>query len=767
VRTLLLRAALAIGGLWALPNGAGAVDPPSCELPGALGAPACAASTDVGSVPRAGGAEHVGNPIEIASGNKYEQAIDYRSISSPLAFTRHYNSALADENRGLGHGWRHGLDVTLARIDERRLLLIQGDGRRMTFDLSLTDGGSRRWNATGAAEGGAIRIDAGRWVWHVPDGRRLTFDRGSLLRIDYPDGELLALTRRNGRLTHVTDEHGVTMALVWADGARGLRTWDADPNSDDDTVPAGHIEAIVLPDGSRIEYRYSGAQTLVGTAHRRHDHVQPLGRYGYAKAAGVERLVSVTRPDAPPLDEPFEPTGPVTTRWRYDDEGRAVAQLDATGGERLRIERSAVDTAMPAVITGEPLAGSATVHHADGTARAYTWRARPDAQAGRHGARLRYETGASPLRPPSLANPPDTPEPAGLLGHIERIEPIPGSLDGRLPAGATRAGVELRFEATAQGRITDLRIGERTLSDLLRRHAERRSVAGSVACEPVDSPGAILQRVATAEQPCPEDLVQLEQLRKGAAAHALQGRSALRRFLDPFCELPGGKDCATMQDHYEMALLSGCVYRSGIACASGWAEVDPPSLGLDPNRFSFGDFHAELFHDDSTDRYALVFRGTDSLADLLPSIGQGAGMRTEQYDHAVALASEIDQAMALLHPGSSLEFSGHSLGGGLATAASMDQRARATVFNPSEVTAMTAARNRWLYFEAVNHIEVLRVDNEIVHDYFRLTGAPGNVTTIARPPDVRAHEQIDAHLIATVIESIGLYLDRHCNGAIP
>jgi len=754
-----------------LPSAALAVDPPACELPGAVGAPACLTTADAGSVARTDGAEHVGNPIEIASGNKYEQAIDYRSISSPLAFTRHYNSALADENRGLGHGWRHGLDVTLARVDDRRLLLTQGDGRRLAFDLSLSDGGQRRWQATDGSAGDIV-IDGGSWVWRVPDGRRLSFDRGSLQRIDYSAGEFLVLTRQGGRLMRVTDEHGIVMHLAWSDGSPGLRRWDADPNRVDDPAPAGHLVAIVLPDDSRIEYRYSGAQTLLGVVHRRRDDVRPLGRYGYAKAGGVERLVSVTRPDAPPLTDPVEPTGSITTRWRYDDQGRAVAQLDAGGRERLRIERRPASTTR----AEDPLAGAATVRHADGRTRSYTWRSQPDAEPDLHDARLQYRVGESE---PSIRLPPsatrtqaaDPPDSLDLLQYVGRVKPIPGSLDGLLPGSATKAGIDVRFKATAQGRITDLRIGERSLSHLWQRHATRRSTMGTMrstaSCTPAENLGTTLRRAASAGVPCIEDLLHLEQLRRAAARHTLQGRRGRNIYYDPFCELPDGKDCETMQDHYEMALLSGCVYRTGIACASGWIEVDPGSLGLDPTRFSFGDFHAELFHEASTDRYTLVFRGTDSVADLLPSLGQGVGLRTQQYEHAVDLAQEIRSRLGRVAPGSTLEFSGHSLGGGLATAASMDQRAQATVFNPSEVTAMTAARNQWLYFEASNHIEVLRVDNEIVHDYFRLTGAPGNVTPIARPPEVRSYEQVDAHYIVTVIESIRLYLDRHCNGASP
>ena len=66
----------------------------SCTIPHA-GAPSCEAESNAGSsaitpdIPY-----HVGNPIDVVSGNKYQRDIDYKAFNSGLTLVRHYNSCL-------------------------------------------------------------------------------------------------------------------------------------------------------------------------------------------------------------------------------------------------------------------------------------------------------------------------------------------------------------------------------------------------------------------------------------------------------------------------------------------------------------------------------------------------------------------------------------------------------------------------------------------------------------------------------------------------
>jgi RHS repeat-associated protein len=85
--------------------------------------------------------------------------------------------------------------------------------------------------------------------------------------------------------------------------------------------------------------------------------------------------------------------------------------------------------------------------------------------------------------------------------------------------------------------------------------------------------------------------------------------------------------------------------------------------------------------------YYLAFRGTEDFfgpEDGGANVAQAFGFRTRQYEQAVALARDVKRN---LPPGSRLILTGHSLGGGLATAAAYATGAEAITFNAASVNA--------------------------------------------------------------------------------
>jgi hypothetical protein len=68
------------------------------------------------------------------------------------------------------------------------------------------------------------------------------------------------------------------------------------------------------------------------------------------------------------------------------------------------------------------------------------------------------------------------------------------------------------------------------------------------------------------------------------------------------------------------------------------------------------------------------------LADWVENIGQGLGWRIAQYRWAMQVAREVDAARRQV-PGATLTTTGHSLGGGLASAASVVTGASGVTFN--------------------------------------------------------------------------------------
>jgi myosin heavy subunit len=133
----------------------------------------------------------------------------------------------------------------------------------------------------------------------------------------------------------------------------------------------------------------------------------------------------------------------------------------------------------------------------------------------------------------------------------------------------------------------------------------------------------------------------------------------------------------------QMALMADDVYAAGAnkppVNIPGFQRVSDDGLkemGLSPSMFSNAeqDFRAQLYKANSlpgqAEQYVLAFRGTvqDSAANWNNNFRNALGLESEAYNQAIALAARAQRAAQL--QGASLMTTGHSLGGGLAQAAS-------------------------------------------------------------------------------------------------
>ena len=141
-----------------------------------------------------------------------------------------------------------------------------------------------------------------------------------------------------------------------------------------------------------------------------------------------------------------------------------------------------------------------------------------------------------------------------------------------------------------------------------------------------------------------------------------------------------------------LAKLSDNAYSEGTSDSSdlprGWHEVDEEdlrALGLNPSMFAddASGFNASLFVD-ADGRYVLAFRGSDPhWNDWYGNIA-GAATVSQQQKQAVELGTQVRSALeanGIDH--SRLQFTGHSLGGGLASMASIATGLKGTTFNPA------------------------------------------------------------------------------------
>ena len=123
----------------------------------------------------------------------------------------------------------------------------------------------------------------------------------------------------------------------------------------------------------------------------------------------------------------------------------------------------------------------------------------------------------------------------------------------------------------------------------------------------------------------------------------------------------------------------------------GWHRMDDAVLreaGIDPAMLHDGKsgFGAN-FYRNGQGHVVLAFTGTDEGRDWRHNLRQGLGLRDVQYDQAIALAGEARRAF-----GQDLVITGHSLGGGLAAAASMVHEVPAVTYNAAGVSDSTLER---------------------------------------------------------------------------
>ena len=173
-------------------------------------------------------------------------------------------------------------------------------------------------------------------------------------------------------------------------------------------------------------------------------------------------------------------------------------------------------------------------------------------------------------------------------------------------------------------------------------------------------------------------------------------------------------ECDQVQLGLDYAFLSSCVYQppSCEGPGSDWEIVDPASIGLTQDDFQHGGgFLSVLVHNTVTNEYVLSFAGSVELIDFAEDAAQAYGFTTPQYAQALSLSNTVSGQLA----GENLSFTGHSLGGGLATAAALQNDLPAVVFNSAGLHPNVADNNGLSMNLANDLVTSFVVDGEIVN----------------------------------------------------
>lgn len=141
----------------------------------------------------------------------------------------------------------------------------------------------------------------------------------------------------------------------------------------------------------------------------------------------------------------------------------------------------------------------------------------------------------------------------------------------------------------------------------------------------------------------------------------------------------------------DLAHMAQDVYDPRSAGVAGWRRLGADELqqaGIDPASLedpSTG-FRAALYTR-GDGGVTLAFAGSNDLPDWLNNLEQGVGLDAAQYGQAVSLAKEAKLAF-----GDNLVITGHSLGGGLASAAALATGSAAVTFNAAGLSDATMHR---------------------------------------------------------------------------
>ncbi|MEO0501322.1 MAG: Mbeg1-like protein [Pseudomonadota bacterium] len=162
---------------------------------------------------------------------------------------------------------------------------------------------------------------------------------------------------------------------------------------------------------------------------------------------------------------------------------------------------------------------------------------------------------------------------------------------------------------------------------------------------------------------------------------------------DAIAMAPPGK--GTEQRELDKALMAQDVYETNAAPPPGWrvaSQADLAAIGLTPADLTIPDsnFQARVYvaGSGSNTDYVVAFRGTEftSLSDWNNNLRQGVGGDSPYYDQAI----QIGRQTAL--SGADVEFVGHSLGGGMASAAAVASGYDASTYNAAGLSNNTIDR---------------------------------------------------------------------------
>ncbi|MBC2769214.1 phospholipase effector Tle1 domain-containing protein [Pusillimonas minor] len=296
--------------------------PGTCNSTPAGGSP-CAAPGSINLVGTEPGINtSAGNPIDLASGNKYQYETDLLSTTGEPhpALTRHYSAN--DRRRSfMGQGWHLDYDIRVQSFGQVAVI-TQANGARLRL--------ARTGNGFFSPTHGKLHAQAGDWLWVWPNQQQLRFNAaGWLTQIRRPDGTALHILRHDtaGPLLHAVKTVDITGAPGQTQARTNLKPRDTALHFSY-RVHEGraYLHAVDSPVGQFMyDYAQAGDEPhLRLTAMQRPDGSRRQYQYDPTRQAGNPyALTGIDNIGAPPLGARHR-----GGRWAYNPSGQVIQYAD-------------------------------------------------------------------------------------------------------------------------------------------------------------------------------------------------------------------------------------------------------------------------------------------------------------------------------------------------------------------------------------------------------------------------------------------------------
>jgi YD repeat-containing protein len=242
---------------------------------------------------------HVADPINAATGNKYQVEMDFAGAPvTGVALTRYYNSQDTTSS-GFGAVWHSTWHRSLNQFSLTMVTVTRADGRQDTFTLS----------------GGIWQADPDVTSVLTPVPATGTQTGWQLVTAD-DTAEIYTLT---GQLASVTTRAGLTTTLTY--NANSQLTTVTGPFGDRlsfSNDSTGRVTQMTVPDGGTYTYAYDSNNNLTSVTHPD----SSVRRYVYGNTSFPNALTGI-------IDE----DGHQYASWTYDTQGRAISSQHAGGAD--------------------------------------------------------------------------------------------------------------------------------------------------------------------------------------------------------------------------------------------------------------------------------------------------------------------------------------------------------------------------------------------------------------------------------------------------